>query len=341
MPRPGTSRRAGAGASWNDADRLARKRAVTSVFVERNATDRVAEIIDKLRGNRLAGKEAACMMLTGEPGVGKTTFLKRYESWHPLRRGVGGRLLRPVLYVGFQSQTSPIGAAKTLLRKLFVPKLGHEDAESLTAEEEERLERLCRGNLTDLTFRVKEQLNRQEVEAVLNDDFHHVANRGAAKSVSAAADWVKEVVKDTRVPFIMAGVGAVTRLVKQNRELADVTPRRLELGRLLYDTEPHKLASREFLAKLDTGLPFDRPCRFADPDTAFCIMQATEGYLRRITHLIHHAAFAAIDRGASWMTTDDLAAGFEEIAALSPLERNPFAHDRPDLYAGEGPRHRP
>jgi hypothetical protein len=271
----------------------------------------------------MVGAEPTCILLTGAAGVGKTSFLQYYEAMSPLKR-VNGCIVRPVLYVVFQAQTTPVGAAKTILRKLFVPQLGQVKGNNLTVDQELQLERLCRGTQTELTFRVKMQLEAQKVEVVLNDEFQHVAEKGSDKSISKAADWIKEVVKDKNVPFVMAGINTVSRLIEQNTQLHDITRYRFNLGQFGYDTEVQKLAFREFLAKLDLVFPFNSPCRFADPEYALPIFLTTQGNLRQVATFLRYAAFAAIDREALCMTLDDLAIGFEAVESLSPLKENPF-----------------
>lgn len=320
---------------WTQTDRARRKRIVTSAFVDRDATDRIRRAVDEVRAHRLVGAEPTCILLTGDPGVGKTSFLQHYEAMSPLQR-INGCIVRPVLYVVFQAQTTPVGAAKTILRKLFLPQLGQVKDSNLTVDQELQLDRLCRGTQTELTFRVKAQLEAQKVEVVLNDEFQHVAEKGSDKSISKAADWVKEVVKDKNVPFLMAGISTVSRLVEQNAQLHDITRYRFDLSRFNYETEVQKLAFREFLAKLDISFPFNNPCRFADPELALSIFLITQGSLRQLATFLRHAAFAAIDRDSSCMTLDDLAAGFDAVESLSPLKQNPFKNGGFSTYAGRG-----
>jgi GTPase SAR1 family protein len=296
--------RSGTPVDWTSVEPTRRRRVVASAFVDRDATTLIINKIDQIREFRRDGAEPRCIILTGLPGVGKTTLLKHYASMHPGRTESGVKI-RPVLYVCMQSRTSPIGAAKIMLAELMGP--------NHTA-----------GTQTELTFRVKDQLRRQQVEVVLNDEFQHVAEKGQAKTVSDAADWVKEVVKDTTVPFAMAGMSTVTRLVEQNQQLNDITPYRYELGRFGYESEPEKLAFRKFLQKLDHAFPFNIPAHLGEPRTAHALFAVTEGNLRRLATVLFIASTKAINRNAPMMTTDDLAAGVDDIHLENPLRDNPF-----------------
>lgn len=309
---------------WTKIDAEVRRRVVTSAFVARDVTTKIAQKIDYIRAARRTGAEPSCMMLSGQQGTGKSTFLRHYEAENPPRR-VAGTITRPVLYASFQSSTSPIGAAKILLRRLFFDQVGHSVEPDLSERQQRALKAFTSGNLIDLTIRVKRQLIAQEVEVVLNDEFQHVAERGREKTVGKAADWVKELVKDTNVPFVMAGMPSIGILVESNHQLSDITKYRFALSFFRYDTEPGKLSFKNFVARLELAFPFNREAGFARPHVLLALFNATGGSLRQLGRILTDAAFHAIDRNAEFMSAEDLAFGFDENAVNSPLKKNPFS----------------
>lgn len=293
-------------ADWSSASSHERRKRLATAFVERSSTAAIVQRIDQVRAWGLAGAEPTCILVEGNQGTGKSTFLKRYAEAHPQRQS-GGCRVTPVLYVGFQSDTTPIGVAKTMLYHLM--------GQSHTS-----------GTKADLTFRVKEQLRKQKVEVVLGDDFQHMAERGKHASVSKAADWIKEAVKDTNIPFVITGTDPVTRLIQENKQLDGITPYRYELGPFRYETQGEKLAFRRFLSALDRELPFDRDSMLGSDELALSLFLSTSGNLRRLCQLIRGAATEAISRDAPCISIDDLAAGFEELASSDRIIENPFRH---------------
>jgi len=163
-------------------DMAARRRALQDLFVPRAPTTALARLIDKVRADRDALSEPTCILMTGETGVGKSTFLQHYAARHPRRREAGC-LVQPVIYEELQSKTTILAAAKALLRKLDDPSRG-------------------RGGLADLTHRVRHQLEAQRVEVVILDEFQHIVETGDV-TVNKVADWFKQVAKATNVPFVM------------------------------------------------------------------------------------------------------------------------------------------
>ncbi|MGO9943524.1 MAG: ATP-binding protein [Rhodoblastus sp.] len=297
---------------------------VASAFVTRKVTTTIAEKIDYVRAIRRTGAEPSCILVSGLQGTGKSTFLSQYEGANPPHREKG-TIIRPVLYASFPSNTAPIGAAKIILRRLFFEQLGHLDEPQLTEPQYKALKAFTSGDLFDLTVRVKQQLLAQRVEVVLNDEFQHVAERGREKSVAKAADWVKELVKDTNVPFVMAGMPSISILVEGNHQLSDITKYRFELSFFRYEKESEKLAFKDFVARLELAFPFNREAGFARPHILLALFNASGGSLRQLGRMLIDAAFHAIDRNAEFMTVDDLAFGFAENAVNSPLAKNPFS----------------
>ena len=180
---------------WVDADQAIRQAELKKIFVDRPVTDHLTELLDKVRRERVAMTEPSNVMLTGDTGTGKSSFLRKYAAGCPSRRRRGS-LIQPVLLVEFVTGTTVLGAAKSLLVGLQDPSGGS-------------------GKLTDLTFRTIDQINKQRVEMVLLDEFQHLIETGPAR-INKAADFVKQVSKATNVPFVMAGMPTALNILRAN-----------------------------------------------------------------------------------------------------------------------------
>lgn len=259
----------------------------------------------KERRDTADNAEVACIILVGALGSGKSTFLERYEKQLAPERKYGN-LCRPVLYVSLQSSTTVAGVAKIMLEKMMgLP--------------------YCSGTQVDLTLRVKTQLVRQGVQLILFDEFHHVVETGGRKTLSKSADWIKELAKTTRTSVCMCGIPDVVKIVQANAQLDSITPYRFELGEYEYDAASDKLAFRQFLARLDAELPFNRRCGLGDADVALKLFMIAQGNLRTLMRIIREAGYIAIARSAPCIDMEDLAAAFEHHRSTIPVSENPFA----------------
>ena len=291
------------GTSWAETDMAARRRALQDLFVQRAPTMALAELIDKVRADRDALSEPTCILITGDTGVGKSTFLRHYAAQHPPRRDAGC-LVQPVIYEELQSETTILGAAKALLYRLEDPSCG-------------------KGGLADLTYRVHHQLGAQRVEVVLLDEFQHIVETGEI-TVNKVADWFKQVAKAANVPFVMAGMPTAARVIQSHEQFAGITPYRYTLDQFDYESQKGRNAFREFLALVDAKLPFDGVARFANKEDARALFDVTGGRLRPLMRLIKQAALHALDRGSTNVGPIDLAYGYDQIEPTHPAADNPF-----------------
>lgn len=302
-PQRAAAHHSGEADPWAGKGMDARRQALKELFVERAPTTALARLIDKMRTDRDALSEPTCMLITGETGVGKSTFLQHYAAQHPRRREAGC-LVQPVIYEELQSKTTILSAAKALLRKLDDPTQG-------------------KGGLADLTHRVHHQLRAQRVEAVILDEFQHIVETGDI-TVNRVADWLKQVAKAANVPFVMAGMPTAARVIKDHEQFAGVTPYRHTLDQFDYASQKGRNAFREFLALVDTQLPFDGVAGIADKECAENLFHATGGRLRPLMRLVKQAALHALGRGSANIGQVDLAYGYEEIEPADPTADNPF-----------------
>lgn len=287
------------------AGRNERKALVRDVYVARDATDHIAALIDKVRTARSLSPEPRCILITGDTGAGKSSFLRQYVGRSPSGRDASGCLVQPLVHVELDSFVTVLGAAKLLLRQLQDPSNGA-------------------GKLDDLTHRIRTLTKAQAVEAILFDEFQHIVDTGS-KTVNKVGDWIKQLAKSANIPFIMAGMPTAARIIDGNSQFAGITPYRHTLGMLNFEKDGERRTFRKFVAQVDEKLPFDRVAGLGDPAIAQALFHATGGNLRTLMHLIREAAGHAIDRDGAAIGLPDLEYGFEQIEVMSPLEANPFA----------------
>ncbi|WP_158899507.1 ATP-binding protein [Sphingorhabdus lacus] len=308
--------------NWDTFPKDKRLERVADIFVDRTSTQNIEKRLAKIRSDRLIAAEPTCMIITGETGVGKTTFLKRYRDMHGAEyRDENNNIVRPVFYLSLQARSTPLTTAQQMVSQLVSPTV-------------------AKGGLKNLTDLVKHHLLAQRVELVICDEFQHIVKSGGSISTYQAAEWVKEVVKDTRVPFVMAGMpghDGVAAIIDNNDQLKSLTPFRTAITPFEYDSVVLRDDFRQFLAEVDNKLPFNsfsylgQPSQRTDQDVMISgisdgIYSITHGYLRPLNLLLREAAEIAIDNDHSRIEVTDLRDAVEELALLSDWCQapNPF-----------------
>lgn len=302
---------------WNSLSPSYRLSLIPNVFIQRPSTERIETLIDEIRNDRKLYAEPSCMIITGGTGVGKTTFLKRYrDDFGPQFRDESQSLVTPVLYISLPSRATPLTTAQELVKQL----VGQEFA---------------KGGLKGLTDLAKKHLIAQRVEVVICDEFQHIVRTAGSIQTYQAAEWIKEVSKDTKIPFVMAGMHEVTSIVETNDQLRSITPYRVELTYFPYTLADEKKKFRKFLRTFDEALPFNQSSQLGLPLTADAIFSVTGGSLRQLNFLVRKAAVFAMNAGHDQIDLTDLCQAADKImvGANTPAKVNPFKAlvDAPEL----------
>jgi len=290
--------------TWQARPVRQRKRLVTGIYVQRPQTDQIATCIDEIRGNRAYLTEPTVLLLTGDTGLGKSTFLKKYAK-KSRRRRVAGRVKQPIIYMEMPTQATPLAAAELLLKLLGDP-------------------RSERGRLSSREFRIVELLKAERVEIVLIDEFQHIIEASGASRLNAVANLIKQVVKQAGVPLLLCGMPEVKAIVEGHPQLAGICDLRFEMEAFSHDTDAGRLALRIFLRDYDRHLPFDQLSRLGSPDIAEALGCASGGNMRRLIRLLWRAAFRAIERGAPSIQTEDLEEAFARVMHTYNQRTNVF-----------------
>ncbi len=143
--------------------------------------------------SKIAG-EPQCMILEGMPGAGKSTLVKSYaESYSRYETASGTKV--PIFYLETPSPATVKGMAAKLLEVLGDPAANH-------------------GTLWSMNSRLIHFIQACEVQMIILDDFHHLIDKETNRVLSKVSDWLKVLIKETHVPFLVVGVvGTVRRIL--------------------------------------------------------------------------------------------------------------------------------
>lgn len=294
--------------SWRNRDPSERRRLVNSAFVERSRLSPIVTTMDRMRRDFREKAETKCMVVVGEPGVGKSTLFEHYRDISRVDEIItetGIRRPKPVIYVELPSDATVNVCSDAILSAV----MGRE----------------LRTNGRSKEGQLETQLRVNEVELIILDDFQHAASRGREKTKSQTADFVKSITKRSRIPVVMAGLPELADLIDGNRQLQTITPYKNAIPRYQFESDGQKKAFRKFLGDLDALLPFDSISGFEANERSAAIFLATAGLLRPLKHLIVDAAATAIEGGAACIRDRDLHASWQAGHRDATSHTNPFA----------------
>lgn len=280
-----------------------RRQQANAIFIKRAGTTKITGTMDKLRRDHREGAETKCMVLLGDPGVGKSAFLENYRDMAqvtPIVTDEGIRRPKPVVYVELPSDATVNVCADAILSEL----LGRST--------------VTNGRSKDGALEV--QLRVFEVELLILDDFQHASDRGKEKTRSHTADFIKSITKRTRIPVVMAGIPSVFQLIEGNEQLRSICPYTYRIP----SYRDNLKAFRKFLADFDAQLPFDNLSGLDEDERSAAVFEATGGLLRQLRHLLSTAVELAIDAGAPCIRNRDLHDAFETGAHDPSCQSNPF-----------------
>lgn len=270
--------------------------------------------------SRLAN-EPQCMALEGATGTGKTTLARHYAAAFPRTESATGSRI-PVLYVETPSPIRPKWAASAILERLGDPAAD-------------------RGTFDAMNARLVKLLGACAVELVILDDFHHVIDRETNRILALVSDWLKVLIKNSGVSFLVVGIdGQVERVLRANEQLSRLFAARETLAPFTWDTADADSVAQfgrfVLLAERAIGLPLTTALSRAA--LLGLISDATGGVVANVMNLLRYAQLLALERGGSAVEMDDLRLAFEKRLAkhLAPRS-NPFAVPSGGTGSRDGP----
>jgi hypothetical protein len=270
--------------------------------------DRVRDRIAFCHRHSKLAAEPECMLVTGDTGAGKTTLLRRYARQFPPHRSPEGATV-PVL-----ATSIPVPAtAKSLATRLLVA-LGDPLAE--------------RGTTVTQTLRLARLMRACGVELLILDEFQHFIDRDSNHVLQTAANWLKDLLNETNVPVVLAGMPSSDVILRANAQLERRFAVRTSIEPFSWRTSAEQTEFRTFLRVLDRQLPLERASPLDDLDTALRIFSATGGVLGSLMTLVRRATVLAVDRSLPCLDLELFAEAYDErLAARFPARPNPLRAD--------------
>jgi DNA transposition AAA+ family ATPase len=280
---------------------------VEQLYIHFPRNEAVLNAIGRCHSHARLSKESEGLLIQGDTGAGKTTIVKLYMQRYP-RYHTEESTVVPVLYAKV-----PVPATcKSLVTKLLL-EIGDPAAD--------------RGSQISQTIRLMRYLEACGVELLILDEFQHFQDRDSLKVLKTVSDWLKILMDDTGVPIVLAGLPYSHTILdsENNEQLQRRFSLRMVLDAFRYNTSQERQDFRRFLNVIDEKLPLVEKSSLADPGTALCIYEATNGVVAHVMKLVRHATVIALESKRERLTQEILGLAYEErLAANNPEKPNPF-----------------
>lgn len=255
--------------------------------------------------HRTYGYQPAGMMLVGETGLGKTTLLKYYAS--KANGSSQGSLEMPVLLVNTPASVS----SKQVLWDA-VKALGGEPGSRPTEAELNRMMRTL--------------LKNRNTSLVIFDEFQHLAGATKAKDILQTANTIKNLMSDTEIPFVLAGLPESKVIIARHPELKRRFTQTIALGPLRVHSKDDLIYFRNYLQAIEDAVNeciTGKVSGLATAEMASRFWVATQGMLGPISRIVEFALDVAdLEKG---VTQHDLAEGYRLFEPMeSADDQNPF-----------------
>jgi Cdc6-like AAA superfamily ATPase len=295
---------------------------VEKLFIMHPSFERCLNKIEECRNDSKMSAEPFCMLITGEPGVGKTTLCKEYEKRHP-RMELDEKTLIPILLARI-----PIPATPKNLVSILLTALGDPIAD--------------KGTTYNQTKRLIKFLRECEVELIILDEFQHFIDQDSDKILYTISDWLKQLINETEIPIILVGLAQSVNVLKANSQLKRRFSMKDGLANFKWLTKSDnkeseaesangnkKQAAKDidylaFLKAVDEMLPLTEDSHLAGQSIAYRMWKATQGNVARTMKLIRYAARLALKDGEDKVSLDLLEKAYEKLFA-GDSDHNPFA----------------
>jgi hypothetical protein len=258
--------------------------------------------------SHMAG-EPQCMALEGLAGAGKSTLVKSYAEAFTRYETVSGTKV-PIFYMETPAPVTVKGMAARMLEELGDP-AAH------------------KGPLWSMNSRLIQYIRLCEVQLVILDDFHHLIDKETNRVLETVSDWLKVLIKETSVPFLVVGIeGRVEQILQANSQLSRLFAVRERLEPFQWnptdETTIKEFAS--FIQYVERGVGISLSDELPRAELLHRLHYATDGVVGNVMNLIRFAALLAQEQEGEALTLSILSQAFtKRLHKHLAQKANPFA----------------
>jgi hypothetical protein len=196
-----------------------------------------------------------------------------------------------------------------------------------------------RGNQPSLNSRLSKLIVDCEVELVILDDFHHLIDTKTNRILRTVSDWLKVLIKETQVPFLVVGIeGQVQQILRENEQLSRLFAEQETLTPFQWNAKDQASIEEftKFILFAEKMVGAVLPTELSRTELLYRLHYATEGVIAYIMNLIRYAQEIVEEKGRSQISMEDLSLAFEKRISKHLINRvNPFKQTTPPEAGGE------
>ena len=277
--------------------------------------NRLSEDIRTCQEMSRVSSEPQCMCLEGVTGAGKSMLVRDYAANYPTEWTDEGATIT-VLYAEMPAPATVKGVAAAMLERLGDPAAS-------------------KGTLWSMNSRLINLIVACKVQIVILDDFQHLIDSETARIRETVSDWLKVLIKETGVPFLVIGMeGEVEPILDSNKQLSRLFAFRDTLRPFVWENTAHTGINDfvQFVAHAEraVGVKLSPEClgerrEEGAMELLYRIHYATEGVVGNVMNLMRLSALFARQKKRSDIDLPILATAFEHrLAKHLKLPVNPF-----------------
>lgn len=245
--------------------------------------------------------EAEGLAIIGEAGTGKTSQLRNFGAKYPAYRTPDGMTV-PVLLTSVPSKPT----AKSLAGRMLAD-MGVHDPQKGTEDEKSR--------------RVRVLLRELGTRVVMIDEFQHFVDQGTHKVMHHVADWLKDLIDQTKVTLVIAGLPSSMSVIDQNVQLARRFSAPIVMPRFDWNMVGERQQFRSILRVFSKALSRAYDCPdLSSEEMGFRMYLATGGLMAYVVRLLKQVERDCITQAKGKVTLDDLDSA--HLQAVWSAERN-------------------
>ncbi|MDQ5826637.1 MAG: TniB family NTP-binding protein [Chloroflexota bacterium] len=264
--------------------------------------------------------EPQCMLVTGPTGAGKTTLIETYVRRYPPEFTESGTH-RPVVMATIPSPATIGNLTTSLLYALGDPLAG-------------------RGTIGAQTHRVMSYFRDCGTQLLILDELQHFVDRDSAKVLQNASNWLKTLIKETKVACVLVGLeGEAEQVVDINPQLARLFGDPYVLTPFRWDPDDPRTMDefRRLMYEIEIRLPLNEPSDLSSLDTAARCYAASNGTISYLMALVRRATHLALLGGHERLDHTLLAQAFDQrLAGSRRAVQNPFRDEADEDGWGGG-----
>jgi len=219
--------------------------------------------------------EPECVLLTGDSGSGKTSFIKQFVSHYPVIYDDEVDI-RTVIYVEIPSQASIKDLCIVILKAFDDP------------VDNSKLTKLVLGE------KVINFAKLAKTKLLILDEFQHLTEKSTLTKVDNLANWIKNFINVTRIPVLIVGMPESEYVLSENAQLSRRFYTRYKLEFFSLATLRDVVVYYKFLKNLSGQLDFDNSDIIIDKFYSISLYYVANKNLALFMRIIRFACRIAI-----------------------------------------------